>query len=109
MANKKVLNYDPIQKKTTYFHGGNDGQHHVSVEQKTDNILKLAKDKSIDYKPNSLIGNTQKHQQHVAELPSNLYFDLVEKLGDPKHNKKAWARWLNDPDNKLFRTGGGNI
>ena len=20
-------------KKTTYFHGGNDGQHHVSVEQ----------------------------------------------------------------------------
>ena len=100
MANKKVLNYDPIQKKTTYFHGGDDGQHHVSVEQKTDNILKLAKDKSIDYKPNSLI---------VAELPSNLYFDLVEKLGDPKHNKKAWARWLNDPDNKLFRTGGGNI
>ena len=58
MANKKVLNYDPIQKKTTYFHGGDDGQHHVSVEQKTDNILKLAKDKSIDYKPNSLIGKT---------------------------------------------------
>jgi hypothetical protein len=42
MANKKVLNYDPIQKKTTYFHGGDDGQHHVSVEQKNRQYFKIS-------------------------------------------------------------------
>ena len=35
---KKIIGYDPVQKKTTYFHGGNDGQHHVSVEQETKDI-----------------------------------------------------------------------
>ena len=41
---KKIIGYDPVQKKTTYFHGGNDGQHHVSVEQDTKDIIKKAKD-----------------------------------------------------------------
>jgi len=47
--------------------------------------------------------------RQIAEIPANLYFELTQKLGEPKKNKKAWARWLNDPDNKYFRTGGGNI
>jgi len=105
---KKIIGYDPYQKKTTYFHGGNDGQHHVSVEQETKHIIKKAKDLDIDYKPYNLVG-TQKHMRQVAEIPANLYFELTQKLGEPKKNKKAWARWLNDPDNKYFRTGGGNI
>ena len=40
---KKIIGYDPVQKKTTYFHGGNDGQHHVSVEQETKDIIKKPK------------------------------------------------------------------
>ena len=36
---KKIIGYDPHQKKTTYFHGGNDGQHYVSVEQETKEII----------------------------------------------------------------------
>ena len=105
---KKIIGIDPIQKKTTYFHGGSDGQHHVTVEQEIENIIKKAKELDIDYKPYDIVG-TQKHMRQVAELPANLYFELTKKLGEPKHNKKAWARWLNDPDNKFFRTGGGNI
>tara|TARA_R100001198_G_scaffold58870_1_gene33947 strand:+ start:526 stop:849 length:324 start_codon:yes stop_codon:yes gene_type:complete len=105
---KKIIGYDPIQKKTTYFHGGNDGQHYVSVEQETKHIIDKAKNLDIDYKPYDLVGS-QKHMRQIAEIPANLFFELKTKLGDPKHNKKAWARWLNDPDNKFFRTGGGKI
>tara|TARA_Y100000361_G_scaffold22591_1_gene17779 strand:+ start:237 stop:560 length:324 start_codon:yes stop_codon:yes gene_type:complete len=105
---KKIIGYDPIQKKTTYFHGGNDGQHYVSVEQETKHIINKAKNLDIDYKPYDLVGS-QKHMRQIAEIPANLFFELKTKLGDPKHNKKAWARWLNDPDNKFFRTGGGKI
>ena len=105
---KKIIGYDPHQKKTTYFHGGNDGQHYVLVEQETKEIIKKAKDLYMDYKPYNLVGS-QNHMRQIAEIPANLYYDLIEKLGEPKHNKRAWARWLNDPDNKFFRTGGGNI
>ena len=105
---KKIIGYDPIQKKTTYFHGGDDGQHYVSVEQETKHIIDKAKNLDIDYKPYDLVGS-QKLMRQIAEIPANLFFELKTKLGDPKHNKKAWARWLNDPDNKFFRTGGGNI
>jgi hypothetical protein len=105
---KKIIGYDPHQKKTTYFHGGNDGQHYVSVEQETKEIIKKAKALDMDYKPYNLVGS-QNHMRQIAEIPANLYYDLIEKLGEPKHNKRAWARWLNDPDNKFFRTGGGNI
>ena len=91
-----------------YFHGGNDGQHHVSVEQETKDIIKKAKDLDIDYKPYNIVG-TQKHMRQIAEIPANLYYELLHKFGEPKKNKKAWSRWLNDPDNKYFRTGGGSI
>ena len=106
---KKILGYDPIQKKTTYFHGGNNGEHHISIEQDVKEIIKMAKDKDIEYKPYNLTGNTQNHRQQIAELPANLYYELIKKFGQPKQNRKAWSRWLNDPDNKAFRTGGGNI
>jgi len=55
------------------------------------------------------MGNTQRHQQKVAEIPATLYYDLVKKLGDPKHNMAAWKRWLNDPENRFFRTTGGSV
>ena len=100
---KKIIGYDPVQKKTTY-----DGQHHVTVEQETKDIIKKAKDLDIDYKPYNIVG-TQKHMRQVAEIPANLYYELLHKFGEPKKNKKAWSRWLNDPDNKYFRTGGGSI
>jgi len=52
---------------------------------------------------------TQKHIQHVAEIPNVVYHHLLETLGDPKENPKAWKAWLNDSENRAFRTGGGNL
>jgi hypothetical protein len=56
-----------------------------------------------------MVGNTQKHWQHVAEIPATVYLELRAKLGEPKDNPTEWKRWLNDYDNRFFRTGGGNV
>ena len=45
----------------------------------------------------------------VARFPTVLYFDLIRRLGPWKHNQEAWKRWLNDPDNRLFRTWEGDV
>ena len=44
---------------------------------------------------------------HVASVPGNILFDLLRKgiIDDPK----AFSRWLNDPDNRVFRTKAGII
>lgn len=46
---------------------------------------------------------------HVATIPDFLFYDLVRKLGWPKDNPKGWKRWLNDPDNRAFRTRPGRV
>ncbi|MGB2167214.1 MAG: hypothetical protein ACPH3M_08285 [Candidatus Puniceispirillales bacterium] len=43
-------------------------------------------------------GNMRK----AAEIPMSVYLDL-EKRGITK-DQKAFRRWLNDPDNRFFRT-----
>lgn len=43
----------------------------------------------------------------VASIPMNVYMDLVAKgiTRDPK----AFAKWLNDRDNRVFRTHEGKV
>jgi hypothetical protein len=35
--------------------------------------------------------------------------ELKEKFGDYKDNPTEWRKWLNDYDNRFFRTSGGNV
>lgn len=38
----------------------------------------------------------------VASIPLNIFFDLQKK--GITRDRKAFARWLNDSDNRVFRT-----
>jgi len=44
---------------------------------------------------------------HVASIPLSIYFELKEKgiIDDDK----AFKKWLNDPDNRAFRTRPGKV
>ena len=45
--------------------------------------------------------------RHVAEVPMVIY---QKALREGWHNDpKAWKRWLNDSDNKVFRTWEGKV
>ena len=105
---KKLLTEDRVAGKKTYFQTEGDDTH-VVTEQKVDHILEHNKRQANDWKSGSMIGNTQHHHQKVAEIQAPLYYDLVKKLGDPRHNLQAWKKWLNDPENRFFRSTGGTV
>ena len=105
---KLPISEDKEASKRTYMHFSGDDKT-IVTEQRVDHILEHNKRQANDWKYGNLLGNTQRHQQKVAEIPAALYYDLVKKLGDPKHNLKAWKRWLNDPENRFFRTTGGKV
>ena len=71
--------------------------------QKVDKLLKDNRDLRNMERP-KMLGNTQRHVQHVAEIPENLYYDLCHKHGTPQENPQFWKKWLNDKDNFAFRT-----
>ena len=70
-------------------------------------VLNAAKAEFNEYRPLSMVGNTQKHHQKIGEIPLPIYHQLIEKYGQPHQNPKEWKKWLNL--NPAFRTTGGNL
>jgi len=95
MPAPRLVRRDPITGKEVWCHFQTDGG--FVFEEKTP--VHKARESRVD-----LRGNTQKHFQKIAEVPLPLYHQLWQKFGDPKHNPTDWNRWLNDPDNRHFRT-----
>jgi hypothetical protein len=103
---KKLLSSDPITGKKTYYHSSNEGDH-VTTEVDTKPVLDAAKEQANEWRYGSMIGNTQKHRQKIGEFSSVVYYDLLEKFGQPKDNPKAWMKWLEQ--NKAFKATGGKL
>ena len=106
---KRVLYTDPYTQKEVYMHQNSDGTSYIEQKQSFEGLVKLNRQMNNDYQKGNMIGNTQRHHQKVADIPNLLYVQLKEKFGHPADNPRDWARWLNDPDNRHFRTGGGRI
>ena len=71
-------------------------------------IISTSQDVSAIIKANERSRNAvDRHHPHgewskVASIPLSIYYDLKQRgiVDDPK----AMRRWLNDPDNRYFRT-----
>lgn len=105
---KRNLITDINSGKTVNWVTDTDGSQRIETRQDFGNLLKLNKHMSDDWQYGQMRG-TQKHMAHVAEIPNVVYHELVKKFGKPSDNPKAWKQWLNDSENRAFRTGGGNI
>ena len=106
---KRYLYTDPRTRKEVTLKQNADGSAYVEQRQEFGDLLKINKQMSHDYNPGSMLGNTQRHVQHVAEIPNVVYNHLLEKFGPMRENPKAWKAWLNDHQNRDFRTGGGTL
>tara|TARA_R100000700_G_scaffold4725_3_gene8120 strand:+ start:515 stop:826 length:312 start_codon:yes stop_codon:yes gene_type:complete len=102
---KKLLSQSP--GKQTYAQWEGDDMS-VVTEQNVTPILEQNKKFANEWKPGDYMTGS-KHTHKVAEFPAVLYYDLVKKLGEPQKNPLGWKRWLNDPENKYFRTTGGKL
>lgn len=104
---KRKLTDNPLTGKTTYLQNDGD-KDYIVHEQQFDQLVELNKFRNDSWQKGQMRG-TQKHMQEVAVIPNVVYNHLLEKLGRPHENPKGWKAWLNDSENRAFRTGGGNI
>lgn len=105
---KRILSTDPLTGKQLLMHQNTDGSTFIEQKQNFDSLIKLNTHMNNDWQYGQMRGS-QKHMAHVAEIPNIVYAHLVEKFGKPADNPKAWKQWLNDSQNRAFRTGGGNL
>jgi len=103
MGNKKLFSHDPLTGITKYWHDNQDGT--VTLESDQDVSAIMAENqfgrKEID--KHAKWGDMSR----VASIPLTVYYDLKQKgiLDD----QVALRKWLNDPDNELFRTRKGKV
>lgn len=105
---RRVLDFDPhsgIKHNFVYEAGETPSQDKFVIETTQDVSDIIARNRAS-------ANEVDKHKpwgdwSKVASLPLSVYYDLKRQgiLDDQKRFKK----WLNDPDNKYFRTRGGRI
>lgn len=99
---KKLLDTDPITGIRHMFeYDETTDQATITAEQDVSNVIES--NKRVYNDANGKYGDWTR----VASIPMVVYMDLKKKgiLDD----QVALKRWLNDPDNKYFRTRPGTI
>ena len=61
----------------------------------------------LDNVKNLSYGKQRKELKHVAEVPMVIYQQAIREGW--ANDRKKWKKWLNDPDNKLFRIWQGRV
>jgi hypothetical protein len=99
---KLPFSYDPVLGIKRTFHGSEDGNTFViQTTQETEDIVESN---------NTAFNNAPERWgefTRVASIPISIYYDLKKKgIAD---DDTAMKRWLNDPDQRFFRTRPGRL
>jgi hypothetical protein len=105
---KKLFDFDPqtLTTKTFHYDESVDAKNFI-IETVQDATPIIEANKARLNQTHAKIGSGKEDFVRVASIPMNLYMELRQKgiAQDPA----AMKRWLNDPDNKYFRTRAGVI
>jgi hypothetical protein len=101
----RTLSNDPLTKTRQIFvYDDTDDSFRIITEQDSHDLYaqSQAERNAMDER-----ANWKGDMHHVARLPMVVYHELKRKgiIDDPA----AFKRWLNDPDNKVFRTRPGRV
>jgi hypothetical protein len=106
-VSKRLLNETPEQAIRRIHHAHAD---EYAIETVQD-VTEIVEENKMAY--NARGGERWKHfVNHVAQIPTSIYYDLKRKgIIDDKRDPemKALRRWLNDPDNRAWRTRPGRL
>jgi len=99
---KRLFSHDEATGITKYWHVTGEGQFVVETVQRADAILDANKRAFNDAGE-----RWGEKMNRVASIPLSVYYDLKRKgiADDPDRMKK----WMNDLDNRAFRTRGGTL
>lgn len=101
MPPKRLLSRDPAHGVTQYYHAEADGSFLIETQTDVTDLVEANK-----VAANADHGRWGEWAQ-VARYPLTIWLKLKEEgiLADPK----AYRKWLNDPDNRAFRTRPGKV
>jgi len=110
MKDKRLISFDHTTKISNNFTfeedttGNND--HHFVISREQD-VTSIINDNKQQLKETDKHTKWNDNWNKVASIPMVVYYDLKNKgiLDDPKAIKK----WLNNPENKYFRTREGTV
>lgn len=99
---KRIFDTDPLTGITRYWHVKDNGEYVIETVQKVD----------VDEANTRARNATDKRTKwgemaRVASIPLSVYYDL--KRQGIVDDQKAFKKWLNDPDNRVFRTREGTV
>ena len=104
MSNKRHFDFDPATGINEIFHYNEDGSFAIEAQQDVEPIAEASK-RSF----NAFSGAKDKwgDGQRVASIPLVI---LQDWMASGKIRDQAFIkRWLNDPDNAVFRTRPGRV
>lgn len=101
---KRLFDVDPVTGTVQWFHWDESSKGKemiIQTQQRTDEIIEANKERYNN------ASNRWGEGQMIASLPLTIWGELSKK--GILRDKKALRRWLNDPDNAVFRTRPGRI
>ena len=98
---KRIFSHDPQNGITKYWHVKENGEYVIETVQDVTAIADANKRQYND------TPSKYRDVNKVASIPLPIYYELKRKgiADDPK----ALAKWLNDADNRVFRTRAGTL
>ena len=106
MQTKRVLDYDPATGITQWFHYDEaTGDMGLETEQDVTSVIESTKGafNPVDERA-SWKGDVHK----VASIPMTIYHELA-KISNNFKDQRVIRKWLNDKDNRVFRTRPGKL
>lgn len=104
VINTRLVSENKEIGQKQYWHDHDDGSVTIETVQTVDAVAETNKQAFNQFDERA----SWKGDMHrVASIPMSIYYDLQRKgiLDDPVAMKK----WLNDPDNRVFRTRPGQV
>jgi hypothetical protein len=105
---KKLLSHDSVTGISKVFHYDPSQDENNFVIETVQDTAAIVEANQAELRTSRALGRSGNETMvKVASIPLTIYFELKKKglTGDPV----AMKRWLNDPDNRFFRTREGVV
>lgn len=104
---KRILDYDPMTKTTTWFEGGGDGKFKVHQEQDVSAIIE--RNKALVNNDSYKRGGIKSDWYHFATIPNTVLHDIMKKhninpLSNDPNDLKKLERIISSNEYRYLRT-----
>lgn len=102
----RVFSHDPLTGKTVYFHMDEDDESFtLETHEPMDPVVEAAKRSSASVDERAR-WNTM---EHVGWMPGTVHAKIMRENPEREDYQRAMKKWINDPDNRGFRSRPGRV